>query len=192
MKTVVDTLLQPYWDTITYSTSAITAGTDTKLFATPYDGSSKVYGETNQTKNGTCKFNFCKILKISAYVYARSVSALITHDDAHKILANQTLTIYKKNKPMLDIPLLRLGSGVGITGNVTNTNNSTLGIPSNGMCLLDNAYDVGYNPNTGEEGIDFTLDETFDIHCVAQKAFTPAVGGYLAIVFWCDVDNVIN
>lgn len=180
------------WDSYSWAASGVTAGKEVKMFATPYDNSTTYYAATNQSKSGICPFNFMKILRIGAKCLTRSVTVLPTHDDVHKIIQNCTLTIKKKNITVLELPLIRIPQGVGMTGNVTNSNNSTLGIPENGASLISNLYEVGFNPNTGSYGIDFVKDETLDIIVRAEKAFTPAAATILEISLWCDVDNVLS
>lgn len=178
------------WDTITFTgAAAVTANTPYTMFSTVCDGSSKFFWQTNNYSQSKCQYDAMIILAIGFEVFMNTITGTFpSAADVNKITKNLSLTIYKNNTPVLQVPVSRIGGGNQITGNVTNTNATTVSVITSGIAAMDSMFKVGYHAqgDTISEGIPFVKDEKLQVVLVAENGFTPAVTCYGKLKFFCD------
>jgi hypothetical protein len=179
------------YDTITFTGgAAVTANTPYSMFSTICDGGvSKYFWQTNNFSQSKCQYDAMIILAIGFEVFMNTIGGTFPSlSDVNKITKNLSLTIYKNNTPILQVPISRIGGGNQITGNVANTNNSTVGVFTSGIAAMDSMYKVGYHAqgDVVSEGIPFVKDEKLQVAIVAENGFTPSVTCYAKLKFFCD------
>lgn len=178
------------YDTISFSNTAVPARTPYKMFAVPYDGSSRLKWQTNQIKANQCDYSVMNILGIYLKVFTNSVSAMAVADDVEKIVKNCSLTIFKNTVPVYQSPISKIGGGNQMTGFISNTNSSALAISSNGIAHFDEMFKfAGSNSGTG---IQFLENENMDIQIVAEQTFTPSGVVYAQLGLWCDTYQTLG